>query len=86
MVSRLEKFKKIQPGKSYAQALIVGRELNLGPVNVKIQHNVASKQALKTVKVHRDKNCNKNKPTVPSQVNSPTRLQCGHSVAGVPIY
>ena len=80
-----KKFQKIQPGKSYAQALIVGRELNLGPVNLKIkQHNVASKQASKTVKLHRDKNCNKNKPTVPSQVNSPTRLQCGRSVAGGP--
>ena len=85
MVSRLEKISNIQPGKSYAQALILGRETNLGPVHFKPkQYNVTLKQASKIGNFDRDNNCSKNKYTVPVQVNTPRVSQCGGSVAGVP--
>ena len=74
-----KKFLKIQRGKSYAQALILGKETNLGPVNLKHkQHNVAPKQLSKTVTVDRDSR-------VPVQVNP----ECHSAVAvclGFPVY
>ena len=78
-----KKYQKIQPGKSYAQALILGRETNPCTVYSKPrQHKVTPKQTSNIHNGRMDRGSKKSNHTVPVKTNTSTGLQSGGSVAG----
>ena len=79
-----KQFQKIQPGKTYAQALILGKETNPGPAYPRISHSSVPKNQVSTnQKRHRYMTCKNNKQTTNIQTNASTGLNRGDGVAGV---
>ena len=78
-----KQFQKIQPSKSYAQALILGREMNLDPAHPQTsQSSVPKKQVSVNQKRYRYMTCQNNNQTATIQTNASGGSKSGGSVAG----
>ena len=79
-----KQFQKIQTGKSYAQALILGREMNLSPVYSRTsQISIPKIQVFTDQKRHRYMTCENNNQTTTIQTSASSGSKSGGSVAGV---
>ena len=78
-----KQFQKIQTGKSYAQALILGREMNPGPVYSRTsQSSIPKNQVFTDQKRQRYTTCENNNQTTTIQTSASSGSKSGGSVAG----